>query len=450
MIAYKISEQKWVTVDPSMVRTHHILVDEKKDKWSTQIISNYYMYKETKKSVIYTCGHVYTNTDTEKILLYVYADGSISYEKGDYVTYEYMSPFIKTTARCMFDKYYHKKAHARRLMMSGTRKESELRKFIALKVTEEQIVNRCCWGCRLGREHANDIVSHGLEAYSSVKNFAETLSRIDKIVDNSHWEICCANKNTYLGDIGILGKGKINTYFPVDACSYKQKDGKRAISNIGIMRVKRYLNLIKEGKNREEVFKELYIKHDEYWVSEFSPTAIWINCDKVKALSTADRVLLQEKAKQYNIAVFIVDNNDWMANGGKSHIIGTINWNMHESDMIFNIEPETVYKLIETGKYDYRTVENLKNKYIFNKNYNFYLSPEQVEIIKSNFVHKKHKNSPRIGYKDVFKSVRAAFETTVSLEEIKQAINTMVYHKYLCFRKGSNGYITFYVTRKCK
>lgn len=154
-----------------------------------------------------------------------------------------------------------------------------------------------CHGCKCAAEHKNDTVNHGVSAYNHADDVYDVLDRIEWVIDDPNWEVCCSNKDIYLGPIGVTSKAKIVSWFPIDVCSSMNEEGKRYITPKGI---KRLTNYTEKGVVPTD--------HDEYWVTNMKPMSIWVKKWWWNDLYDEDKDILAKKAEELNLDLIFIES----------------------------------------------------------------------------------------------------------------------------------------------
>lgn len=116
-------------------------------------------------------------------------------------------------------------------------------------------------------EFRNVLMNHGIEAFNNVNTdnrYQELLTRILNIINNPQWEICCTNKDVYIGPIGITLTGDVIAAYAQDVASIYNANGHRYIPE-------------PTGKEKECSLKEWHRTiESEAWVRNVKIESIWI------------------------------------------------------------------------------------------------------------------------------------------------------------------------------
>lgn len=144
------------------------------------------------------------------------------------------------------------------------------------------------------------ILSHGLSAFNTIRlDYSSILDRLNDVVCNPDWEICCSNNGSKLGPIGIDVTGT-NTYVcSRDACS-------SVIEEFNIRVPERFVSYhICERK-------DYCVKgsHSEHFVKNVKIKAIWV---KDWALSDITEAELDMLAYDFNTTWYICNSYEKQA-----------------------------------------------------------------------------------------------------------------------------------------
>lgn len=261
MLAKNIYKENYVTINPA-----EVVVGE---MWVTDTYYNVYQY---------TCGHKYYEcAEQYPSQIYIYGDGSWGRCHTGYIL-------------ANGDIYCDTSSFGKHIKSMLPKEE--------IDHVEEIYVDMVCEGCQEALSHKNDLVNHGLQAFckGDVNDINSSIKRIDDILENPEWEICCSNKSIYIGPIGITGHGNVTAYFPIDVYSkIDENTSERYISEIGTDRLSEYR---KFGSD---------IDHDEYFVKTLNPTAIWVKEWYWERLSPDERRVVKNKAQALNIELVFVE-----------------------------------------------------------------------------------------------------------------------------------------------
>lgn len=286
MLAYNNLKKEYVTVNPSEVVVNELCVTD----------IHY-------KKYTYACGHVYYGTEDEyeedPSTWYIYGDGSCSLSHSGIVTlnwdqYKDLDRFGKAAKNNLLKAVNYAKG------VTEIHSNPNGVIYDMYIYHEEHIyVDELCEGCHGALAHKNDLVNHGLQAFriKNVDDINEALKRLDDIINNPDWEVCCSNSSTYIGPIGVSGYGNVVAYYPVDVWSIVDGDSStRCIAQRGTERLKEY---------RES--GTLLSDHDEYFVKYLNPTAIWVKEWYWEQLSPEQRREIENKVQALNIELVFVE-----------------------------------------------------------------------------------------------------------------------------------------------
>ena len=354
----------------------------------------------TYNKICYSCGHsINHGAQTKEINFYILSDGSVQTELPKY--------------KSIVGSKYVPKWNIEKLHMPK-RIHDNIVMALPDDVSGTNIIkkNYMCCGCKKAETHKNDIVNHGLSAFN-VCDFNEIINRIDKIRKNKNWQICCSNRNCICGSIGIAGTGNVISYFPVDIFSKKGKEGRREV-NIPF-------KCLKIDENE-------WVLNDEYIVNNINMLYMWAERYWFyEELDEQKRNIIFRIAKKNNVplVLFVEDHSDFESEG--VHYIAS---------RVVEIYGNKHYQF-ESPQY----VDDIMDKLVMKKNYD-----KETNVFIGQ-INKRKNVDDSIDYNQVFKAARAALynKQQVTIEELKQFINTMVKNGHLRFTKSKDGFINFYV-----
>lgn len=363
---------------------------------STQLV-----YDVTKKH--YNCGHVFEKVDVQYMTLYHMSDGSIQEEYPKY------QKLVNNNNRPLHLMWYKGFLPTLDEIHVGKSQKNKVKKK---KASIENITKKClCYGCEQAKQHKNTIVNHGLSAFNKCVGIDNVFKRLDDIMKNPQWEVCCSSKDIFCGDIGIAGTGNVVSYFPVDVHSEINSTGKRTVKE-------RFLKIALENGD--------YCGHDELFVKSIKPLYIW--CDRFYFDSLEEKekkeIITKTKELKLNLAIISYLKNKYVNNLS------------YETYGVTDIYCNDNYYHYDKPQ----EIDNIINALVYN------ITQEQMNIFIAQ-VNKRKNADGSIDYNQVFKAARAALYTQqqVTINELKQFINIMVKNGHLRFTKSKGGFINFYI-----